>query len=101
MTNLKELNLRKYVRVEATPPTQYQIGGVGRRGGQIGTSIAVIGFKHASGYEVLLQFPDGKLDTFTAFDCFPVIEEAPAPEPADWRSRLRANCYSVKRGNGA
>ncbi|WP_395736305.1 hypothetical protein [Prosthecobacter sp.] len=35
-----------------------------RRGGQIGIAIASIGLKHSQGYVVVLQFDDGKIDSF-------------------------------------
>lgn len=57
-----------------TEPQPWRVAGFGRRGRQIGMSVGVIALRHAAGYEVVLQFPDGKLDSFNPHDLFPVLD---------------------------
>lgn len=47
-----------------------RVAGSGRRGGQLGVQIAIIGLKHAHSHEVVLRFPDGKIDSFTPHNLF-------------------------------
>lgn len=50
------------------------VGGMGRRGGQIGVAIGSLALKHAGGYEIVLRFPDGKIDSFSPMALFPAGE---------------------------
>ncbi|WP_415907033.1 hypothetical protein [Oleiharenicola sp. Vm1] len=62
--------LRRFVFV--TPASgRWRVGGVGRRANEIGEEVAIVGLKHASSHEVVLRFPDGKLDSFSPIDLFP------------------------------
>lgn len=50
----------------------FRVGGVGgRRSGQEGIALGNIALKHAGGYEVVMQFPDGKIDSFHPMNLFP------------------------------
>ena len=75
----RDIDLAKFVKFEpSTSPMRYTVSGAGgRRSGQTGLCLGVISLKHASGYEVLLEFPDGKVDSFAPLDLFPVQEPAP------------------------
>ena len=73
-----DIDLRRYVKFEpSTAPSWWCVGGErGRRVGEHGLLVGTIQLKHAGGYEVLLQFPDGKLDSFAPNGLFPVLEGA-------------------------
>jgi len=66
----------KFVQFEEAPGnTFYAIGGEGgRRAGHVGRFIGTIGLRHANGYEAVLQFPDGQMDTFNPHELFPADE---------------------------
>jgi len=66
---------RRFVDVtQSTQPTKWRVAGFGRRGGQVGIDVAVVGFKHGNGYEVILCFDDGKLDSFAPMALFPALD---------------------------
>jgi len=68
--------LRRFVFV--TPASgRWRVGGVGRRANEIGEEVAIVGLKHASSHEVVLRFPDGKLDSFSPIDLFPAAVSSP------------------------
>jgi hypothetical protein len=68
--------IAKFVQFnEAAGDTFNVVGGIGcRRSGHVGRFIGTIGLRHANGYEIVLQFPDGKMDTFAPHDLFPAEE---------------------------
>lgn len=51
------------------------VAGVGRRGGQVGTALGNIALRHAGGYEVVVEFPDGKQESFAPMALFPVTDD--------------------------
>lgn len=70
--------LLKFIQFNEAPGDTFNVvGGIfGRRAGQIGRFIGTIGLRHVAGYEIVLQFPDGKMDTFNPHDLFPADAEA-------------------------
>ena len=66
-------NIARLVHYEVFNTGQrWQVAGFGgRRSGQIGVAIGTLALKHAGGYEVVLRFPDGKIDTFAPMSLFP------------------------------
>lgn len=80
---LKEKILRRFAKVTPAMDAQYwQVSGEGRgrRSQQTGKAIAIVGLVHAGEYEVVLQFPDGKLDSFSPFSLFPAEAAAFIPQ---------------------
>jgi len=71
-----KVDLNRLVTFEpAHTPGYWSVGGEGgRRSGEVGECLGVISLRHASGYEVVLQFPDGAIDTFAPMNLFPVVE---------------------------
>lgn len=64
--------IRRFVSLTMVPAAEtWLVGNTGRRTGQIGRAVAIIGFKHAPGYEIVLRFSDGKMASFTPFDLYP------------------------------
>lgn len=61
--------------VDFTPSvhdTSWRVSGIGgRRSGEVGQEVGVIGLRHAPGYEVLLRFEDGDVDSFAPHALFP------------------------------
>lgn len=74
------VDLGRFVKFEpASSDQHYRVGGEGgRRSGEIGLCAGTIGLRHSSGYEVLLQFADGSLDSFRPHDLFPIVDEVRA-----------------------
>lgn len=70
-----QIDVSRFVKCNAYPePRSVKVGGCGRRAGQAGMAIASIALKHAGGYEVVVEFPDGKLDSFAPLDLFPDVD---------------------------
>lgn len=88
--NTPQIDVSKFVKFEASTGTQrFQVGGVdGRRSGEVGLCLGVISLRHAGGYEVLLEFPDGKVESFAPMALFPMQEAKRAPA-ASKRSSAR------------
>jgi len=56
-----DIDISRFVKFEAaTSEVYYTPAGMGRRAGEAGKLVGVITLQHSSGYEALLQFPDGK-----------------------------------------
>lgn len=68
----------KLIRWEPTENGGYwQVGGFGgRRSGEVGRCVGIIALKHAGGYEVALEFEDGKVETFVPLSLFPAVSAA-------------------------
>lgn len=70
-----DIDLRRFIHFARDPnPSPVMVGGMpgaGRRGGEVGTAIGVIGLKHVNGYEVLVEFSDGKIESFNPMELFP------------------------------
>lgn len=65
---------RRFVAVEMFPQESYWTPSGesrARRAGQVGKAVCSIHFRHSAGYEIVLQFPDGKLDSFNPQMLFP------------------------------
>jgi hypothetical protein len=71
------IDVRRFVRFEAIEDgRQVFVGGMGgKRSQEQGTTIGIISLKKAGSYEVLVQFADGKIESFTPMSLFPVTEE--------------------------
>lgn len=50
-------------------------GGGGRRSGETGLAVGILSLRHAGGYEIVLQFADGKVDSFQPLNLFVVIRD--------------------------
>ena len=62
----------RFVHYEEIPFGERWVVGPGdKRQGQRGVAIATIGFKHATGYEVILHLDDGRQDSFAPMQLFP------------------------------
>lgn len=70
------IDLGRFVKFEpSTGEQHYRVGGIGgRRSGEVGLCAGVIGLRHSAGYEVLLQFSDGKVESFSPHALLPVLE---------------------------
>jgi hypothetical protein len=77
-------DLRRLVRYEVLPDgAEWRVGGVGgRRAGEVGKAIGILALRHGSGYEVVLQFADGAMDTFQPHTVFPHITQNAGLETA-------------------
>lgn len=49
----------------------WEVAGVGRRGGHVGVELGIAWLWGSRGHAVILQFPDGKIEAFEAIDLFP------------------------------
>lgn len=69
---LKAEILRRFVDVTIDPNAEtWKVMKTCSRMGEIGRAVAVIGLKHSSGYEIVIRFADGKMESFTAMDLYP------------------------------
>lgn len=50
---------------------RWTVGPGDRRTGQRGKAVAIIGLRHAGGYEVVLHLDNGKFDSFAPMQLFP------------------------------
>ena len=53
---------------------RYIVGSGDRRAGMRGKAIGIIGFRHASGYEVVLHLDNGKQDSFAPMNLSPELD---------------------------
>lgn len=51
--------------------SRWVVGASSKRSGQIGECLGTIGLRHGSGYEVVLLFDDGKIDTYAPLSLYP------------------------------
>lgn len=73
--DVTSIDLARFVDFNPIPdPQRRRVAGMGRRGQQVGTEVGIIALRHSAGYEVVLQFADGKLDSFNPHELFPVLE---------------------------
>jgi len=71
-----KIDLGKFVIFSkpACQPCHYRVSGIGtKRAGQVGQHAGTIGLRHCGGYEVLLQFEDGKVESFSPMSLFPEV----------------------------
>lgn len=72
-----EVDVRRFVDFNPDPFGRRWIVGPGeQRQGQRGKSLGTIDLRHGSGYSVILQMDDGRLDTFAPMSLYP--EQDPA-----------------------
>lgn len=73
--NTPKLDLSRFVQWNEYPERPLvRVGGVGRRAGQVGSALGNVALKHASGYEVVVQFSDGRVESFAPLDLFPEVQ---------------------------
>lgn len=73
-----------YQEIEGDARTRYVVGGGDHRCGLRGQAHAIVGLKHAQGYEVVLALDDGTFDSFAPRQLFPETVPATAASlPAD------------------
>lgn len=53
-----------------------RVAGTGKRGGQVGRALGNVSLKHDGGYEVVVLFDDGKMESFTPMSLFPAEVES-------------------------
>lgn len=59
------VDVRRFVQFNPNPArSKVMPYGIGRRSGEVGEAIGTICFKHDSGYEVVVEFDDGKQESF-------------------------------------
>lgn len=68
---------QKFTEVTMSSHDQrWRVGGMGgRMSGQVGKLLATVGLRHSPGYEVVLQFKDGTIDSFAPHNLSPFIPE--------------------------
>lgn len=67
------VDLARLVRYEEVKDGPwYRVGSGDSRAGSYGQTIGILALKHSQGYEVVLQLTDGKIDTFSPMQLFPV-----------------------------
>lgn len=67
-----KIDISRLVKYEPMPNGGVvRVLGVGRRSSEIGQCIGIISLKHASGYEVVVRFDDGKIETFSPMGLAP------------------------------
>lgn len=70
------------VRYEETPDgSHWRVGPGDQRQGQVGRAIGILALRHVSGYEVVLQFDGGKVDTFSPMQLMPETQVAEVATP--------------------
>lgn len=71
--NTPKVDISRFVQWNEYPePRNVRVGGCGgRRSGQIGMALGNVALKHAGGYEIVVLFPDGKVESFAPLDLFP------------------------------
>lgn len=76
------IDLSRFVEWQEYPePRDVVIAGQGgRRAGQQGRAIGCIGLKRSPGYDVLVEFPDGKIESFSPMSIFPAPRAQVLPE---------------------
>ena len=66
------INIAKLIRWKpVTDGARWRVGGTGRMSGQAGRGVGIISLRRHSGYEVVLQFDDGSIDTFAPLSLYP------------------------------
>lgn len=87
----------KLIRYEEVANGQrWLVGGVGgRRSGEVGECIGILALRHAEGYEVVLKFPDGKIDSFAPLALFPAPQ---TPQPLGVGARVRVKQGQIRLG---
>lgn len=72
------IDIRKFVHFEPVEDgREVFVGGMGGKRSQgRGVVVGIISLKHAGGYEVLVQFGDGKIEAFAPMSLFPATEAA-------------------------
>lgn len=70
--NTPKVDVTRFVQWTEYPDRPLvRVGGTGRRAGQTGYALGNIALKHAGGYEVVVQFGDGKVESFAPMSLFP------------------------------
>lgn len=57
-----------------TDGQRYVVASGDKRAGRRGTAVAILGLRHASGYEVILRMDDGKQDSFAPMSLMPELQ---------------------------
>lgn len=71
--SISDADLLRLIHFEADPyGQQWEVGPGDKRAGRRGTSIGVVGLRHAAGYEVVLRMDDGSLESFAPMQLFPL-----------------------------
>ena len=66
--------LSRFVDVTlVTNGMEYRVGSGSQHVGASGKQVAVIALKRSGGYEIVLQLENGKLESFTPTQLFPII----------------------------
>lgn len=80
-----KIDLSRFVKFEPASGEEryWRVSGTGRRGGLVGRYAGVISFRHAGAYEVLLQFNEGKIESFSPLSVFPAEPASADAAPAD------------------
>lgn len=66
------LDVGRFVTFTPDPAgARWEVGPGDKRAGQVGTCLGIIGFRHASGYEVVLQLDNGRIDSFAPLSLLP------------------------------
>lgn len=75
-----DIDVRKFVDFHPNQqPSLVTIPGLqGRRWGEIGKTVGTICLRHSNGYEVLVEFQDGKIESFSPHGLIPVQESESA-----------------------
>lgn len=74
-----QIDLSRFVSFTPTTPgfgDRWQVLGLGRRGGQVGTLLGTISLKPRGGMTCVLQFEDGKVETVHPMDICPALDRA-------------------------
>lgn len=84
LDNTGGLDLSRFVEFQPNELGGYcKPAGVGRRAYEVGRVLGSLSIRHARGYAIVLQFPDGKIETFDPMGLFPAdLEEVAA---AGWK----------------
>lgn len=70
--NTPKIDLLRFVQWAEYPDQPLvMVAGMGKRGGHIGRALGNISLKRAGGYEVIVLFDDGKIESFAPMALFP------------------------------
>lgn len=70
--NTPKIDLLRFVQwAEYPDQPRVMVAGVGKRGGQVGLALGNVSLKHDGGYEVVVLFDDGRIESFAPMSLFP------------------------------
>lgn len=76
--NAPAIDLTRFVAWNEYPDRPFVViaGGEGRRAGQRGRALGCVALKRSPGYDVVVEFADGKVESFSPMAIFPAPDSS-------------------------